>query len=286
MNGFSRYLLSTLLLVLAGIASAEIETVTWLHTDHLGSPLMARDAQGNTLWQEDYSPWGERLAAPSANSADIGYTGHYEEADIGLTYAQARWYDPAVGRFLSADAVEVRHAGARYFNRYTYTANNPVNYTDPDGKQIVISGTQSEVAAYNSALSKIKSSSSKMQLLVNEMEVSQNVHELRFPRPGERPHNATTGVKIDERSGVGTGSLTVMDPTKDVTVYMGNGKKQTFSPESVLVHELLGHGLDKDRGVINRSVNVVTGQKYSEESAMERANQYRNSVGEIPRSAY
>ena len=69
MNGFSRYLLSTLLLVLAGIASAEIETVTWLHTDHLGSPLMARDAQGNTLWQEDYSPWGERLAAPSANSA-------------------------------------------------------------------------------------------------------------------------------------------------------------------------------------------------------------------------
>lgn len=46
MNGFSRYLLSTLLLVLAGIASAEIETVTWLHADHLGSPLMARDAIG------------------------------------------------------------------------------------------------------------------------------------------------------------------------------------------------------------------------------------------------
>ncbi|MCB1837924.1 MAG: hypothetical protein KDH99_09925, partial [Alcanivoracaceae bacterium] len=52
---------------------------------------------------------------------------------MGLTYAQARWYDPAVGRFLSADAVEVRHAGARYFNRYAYTANNPFNYTDPDG---------------------------------------------------------------------------------------------------------------------------------------------------------
>ena len=34
---------------------------------------------------------------------------------------------------MSADAVEVRHAGARYFNRYAYTANNPFNYTDPDG---------------------------------------------------------------------------------------------------------------------------------------------------------
>jgi RHS repeat-associated protein len=133
MNGFSRYLLSTLLLVLAGIASAEIETVTWLHTDHLGSPLMARDAQGNTLWQEDYSPWGERLAAPSANSADIGYTGHYEEADIGLTYAQARWYDPAVGRFLSADAVGFGAGGSGHFNRYTYAYDNPYGYIDPDG---------------------------------------------------------------------------------------------------------------------------------------------------------
>ena len=133
MNGFSRCLLPTLLLVLAGIASAEIETVTWLHTDHLGSPLMARDAQGNTLWQEDYSPWGERLAAPSANSADIGYTGHYEEADIGLTYAQARWYDPVVGRFLSADAVGFAAGGSRHYNRYDYTYNNPYSYTDPDG---------------------------------------------------------------------------------------------------------------------------------------------------------
>ena len=142
MNGFSRYLLSTLLLVLAGIAAAEIETVTWLHTDHLGSPLMARDAQGNTLWQEDYSPWGERLAAPSANSADIGYTGHYEEADIGLIYAQARWYDPAVGRFLSADAVGFGAGGARHFGRYDYGDLNPYLYADPDGRDAVRLGIE------------------------------------------------------------------------------------------------------------------------------------------------
>ena len=139
MNGFSRYLLSTLLLLLAGTASAEIETVTWLHSDHLGSPLMARDAQGNTLWQEDYSPWGERLAAPSANSADIGYTGHYEEADIGLTYAQARWYDPAVGRFLSADAVDMYSGGAQYFNRYSYVFDSPFMSVDPDGREVKFS---------------------------------------------------------------------------------------------------------------------------------------------------
>ena len=142
MNGFSRYLLSTLLLVLAGIASAEIETVTWLHTDHLGSPLMARDAQGNTLWQEDYSPWGERLAAPSANSADIGYTGHYEEADIGLTYAQARWYDPAVGRFLSADPVGFSSGGVKHSGRYDYADLNPFLYVDPDGRDALRLGAE------------------------------------------------------------------------------------------------------------------------------------------------
>lgn len=122
------------LVVLAGIAQAEIETITYLHSDHLGSPVLARDNQGNTLWREDYSPWGERLTRPSGNSADIGYTGHYEETDIGLTYAQARWYDPQVGRFLAADAVDFTGGGAAHFNRYGYANSNPYRFVDPDGR--------------------------------------------------------------------------------------------------------------------------------------------------------
>lgn len=124
-------LIAGLCFALAGYA--QTETITYLHTDHLGSPVIARDAQGNTLWTDTYDPWGVRLNAPTANDADVGYTGHFEETDIGLTYAQARWYDPEIGRFLSPDDVDYIQGGFFHYNRFVYAANNPYKYSDPNG---------------------------------------------------------------------------------------------------------------------------------------------------------
>jgi RHS repeat-associated protein len=59
----------------------------------------------------------------------VGYTGHADDAESGLTYAQARYYDPVVGRFLSPDPVRL----ADDFNLYAYVGNNPINATDPTG---------------------------------------------------------------------------------------------------------------------------------------------------------
>jgi uncharacterized protein RhaS with RHS repeats len=47
---------------------------------------------------------------------------------------QARHYDPVIGRFLSGDPVGFATGGVAYFNRYAYTANDPVNMVDPDGR--------------------------------------------------------------------------------------------------------------------------------------------------------
>ncbi|MCV2885761.1 RHS repeat-associated core domain-containing protein [Aestuariibacter sp. AA17] len=70
---------------------------------------------------------------------DIGYTGHKFDTDIGLSYMQARYYDPVIGRFYSNDPVDVlehmqRGNPVHGFNRYTYANNNPYIYVDPDGK--------------------------------------------------------------------------------------------------------------------------------------------------------
>jgi hypothetical protein len=46
---------------------------------------------------------------------------------------QARYYDPVLGRFLAPDPVGFAEGGVRYFNRYAYTANDPVNAWDPTG---------------------------------------------------------------------------------------------------------------------------------------------------------
>jgi uncharacterized protein RhaS with RHS repeats len=48
---------------------------------------------------------------------------------------QARYYDPVMGRFLSVDPVGYSDAtDTGMFNRFSYTLNNPVNFTDPDGR--------------------------------------------------------------------------------------------------------------------------------------------------------
>jgi len=49
---------------------------------------------------------------------------------------QARYYDPVIGRFLSVDPVGFLDTGEPgYFNRYSYTLNDPVNRADPDGEK-------------------------------------------------------------------------------------------------------------------------------------------------------
>ncbi|MEL7130725.1 MAG: RHS repeat-associated core domain-containing protein, partial [Pseudomonadota bacterium] len=109
--------------------------VTYMHLDHIGSALSASSRFGPMLWREVYTPFGELWDPPaSANDNDIGFTGHIRDSDTGLTYMQARYYDPVIGRFLSPDPVGFAEGGVAHFNAYAYTANDPVNNIDPDGR--------------------------------------------------------------------------------------------------------------------------------------------------------
>ncbi len=116
---------------------AGVVTPTYTHNDHLGSASMGTSAGGSILWFESYTPFGEPLQTPLANEDNQGHTGHIHDTATGLTYMQARYYDPVIGRFLSNDPVGFADRGWQYFNRYAYTANDPVNMVDPDGEQLV-----------------------------------------------------------------------------------------------------------------------------------------------------
>jgi len=48
-------------------------------------------------------------------------------------FFQARYYSPAVGRFLSADTIVPDPSNPQSLNRYAYVLNDPVKYTDPTG---------------------------------------------------------------------------------------------------------------------------------------------------------
>jgi RHS repeat-associated protein len=61
------------------------------------------------------------------------YTGQEEDAETGLYYYGARYYDPAIGRFISPDIIVPDPGDPQDLNRYTYVGNNPLLYIDPTG---------------------------------------------------------------------------------------------------------------------------------------------------------
>src|SRR5690606_11880417 len=124
--------------------SAAAQNVTYIHTDALGSPVLETNAQAQVFRQVDYGAYGmEVMDAPRPRP---GYTGHYRDVGTGLVYMQQRYYDPVVGRFLSADPVATDANTGSTFNRYRYATNNPFTFVDPDGRAEIIftSGTSQE----------------------------------------------------------------------------------------------------------------------------------------------
>jgi RHS repeat-associated protein len=72
------------------------------------------------------------VRAHTGASTDWTYTGEQNDA-TGLEYLRARYYDPAIGRFLTQDPVRGFALSPQSLNRYPYVLNNPANLTDPYG---------------------------------------------------------------------------------------------------------------------------------------------------------
>ncbi|MGB5066740.1 MAG: RHS repeat-associated core domain-containing protein [Albidovulum sp.] len=109
--------------------------VNTLHADGLGSIRAVTDAAGLKAETSTYRPYGEEgevihgLGVPRETK---GFIGERYDADAGLQYLNARYYDPKLGMFLQPDWWEVMQEGVGT-NRYSYSFNDPVNGRDPSG---------------------------------------------------------------------------------------------------------------------------------------------------------
>jgi RHS repeat-associated protein len=111
------------------------EALYYLHADHLGSLVLATDAQGKPTERRRYDAWGQPDGGAWRFSR--GYTGHEHLPEFGLINMNGRMYDPLLGRMLSPDSYVVDPYFAQDYNRYSYARNNPLVYVDPDGEFII-----------------------------------------------------------------------------------------------------------------------------------------------------
>jgi RHS repeat-associated protein len=79
------------------------------------------------------------------------YTGQQSDADSGLLYLRARYYEPSTGRFITQDAKKGDPKNPKTFNFYVYCLNNPLTLTDPTGYASIRIFITPKVANYSSA---------------------------------------------------------------------------------------------------------------------------------------
>jgi len=115
------------------VLPASAQTVTYIHTDALGSIVAETDEAGNVIKRYTYEPYGAVVGEDVTDGP--GYTGHVSDAATGLSYMQQRYMDPQLGIFLSVDPVTAYGNPISQFNRYRYANSNPYRFTDPDGRE-------------------------------------------------------------------------------------------------------------------------------------------------------
>ena len=123
--------------------------VSYLTSDHLGSPRIITDEAGAVVLRHDYMAFGDEVTTKLGNVGgrttaqgygepdDVRkqYTGYERDKESGLDYAQARYYNSDHGRFTSVDPLTASASirDPQTFNRYSYVLNSPYKFTDPLG---------------------------------------------------------------------------------------------------------------------------------------------------------
>ncbi len=125
-----------------------------IHSDHLtGSNVVTDSTQAIDQLTDYYSFGTIRLDDQTGSYNEMRkFTGHEYDADTGLTYMDARYYDANLGRFLSQDPAFlaignfknleniIQQSSSLYFsnpqdiNSYSYVINNPLKYKDVTGE--------------------------------------------------------------------------------------------------------------------------------------------------------
>ena len=111
-------------------------------SDQIGSTRIVTDDAGNIIYAAAHDPYGGvQQTWVNVFNPGLKFSGKEQDAESGLYYFGARYYDPALYRFLSPDPginAQLGMANPQFWNLYSYCGNNPVNFFDKEGRSFVI----------------------------------------------------------------------------------------------------------------------------------------------------
>lgn len=109
-------------------AEVSASDTTSFVSDALGSTRLLTDASGAATTAYSYSPYGAAVRTGSDDTT-FQFTGRENDTATNLYYYRARYYSPALARFVSEDPIGLSGGP----NVYAYVQGDPVNFVDPYG---------------------------------------------------------------------------------------------------------------------------------------------------------
>jgi RHS repeat-associated protein len=119
------------------ISQNQVISSTWTPSfygyDGMGSVRHLTNPAGVITDKYDYDAFGNLVNSTGTTPNNYRYRGEQYDADLGLYYLRARYYNPQTGRFMSRDPAVGKLADPKSFHKYLYVGGNPIDALDPTG---------------------------------------------------------------------------------------------------------------------------------------------------------
>jgi RHS repeat-associated protein len=138
------------------VARIEGSTTRYFHADRLSTRLIT-DTAGVIKGLQYNHPFGEDAGTSGTETQKHRFTSYERDGETATDYAMNRQYRSTTGRYSRPDPLPGSPRHPQTYNRYSYTANDPINYIDPSGLLRICFGNHVYIDRFNLATGQIVS---------------------------------------------------------------------------------------------------------------------------------
>lgn len=249
---------------------------TYYHVNHQGSVLAMTDGDGAITQQLSYDEYGNLSSGSSALGEPYRFAGRRFDPETGLYYYRARYYAPALGRFLQTDPIGY----TKDSNLYDYVDNDPLDQTDPTGNAPILTGpgclsitecaTASKAFANRTRADRPHQNHWRSKISGKAQKTQTRGHSMRVAREAVKAAKSpnTERVGMNQKMSTTTGDETAPGVQPDVTVVNkpdANGVKDvnikevpSKSQNPADVRTYYQRALDTLRGIFRPGTTEIT----------------------------